>query len=232
MRFDWLRDPVVSPRVLAEIGVEAGRIHVTGDDAVPSAGGQAPCPDAGPIGFNLRQAPYSDITMDLADAIAGVVGRAAIGLGQAIQVLPANLEAPSDTAATCMPLRRTGFASPNPFISTLDALLGAITRCRIVVTASYHIAVFALAKGRPVVALARSGHYRQKLGGLVKMFGPSCRLIELDDAFEATLRDSILSFWAEADTHAAQLHRAAKRQLALQEAFWNRLPQLVNTRDK
>ena len=47
--------------------------------------------------------------------------------------------------------------------STIDDVLTAIADCRVVVTGSYHAAVFALSMGVPAVGLAASRYYARQV---------------------------------------------------------------------
>jgi polysaccharide pyruvyl transferase WcaK-like protein len=221
------RDPGVSPRVLAQLGVPEDQINVTGDDAIMAAGAPEPCPPAGSLGFNLRKARYAGIDDGMAEALAGIVARASAELGAPVQVLPTNVSRPSDAADTCEALERVGFPCPEPAVASLDDLLAALTRCRVVITASFHVAALALAKGRPVAALARSAHYRQKLSGLADLFGPACRIVDLDGPFEPALTQTITTFWSEANSYETGLRQAVERQHALQEDFWDALAEIL-----
>ena len=46
------------------------------------------------------------------------------------------------------------------------AIIKRIGRCRVVVTGSYHVAVFALSQGIPAICLANSEYYEIKFRGL------------------------------------------------------------------
>ena len=53
----------------------------------------------------------------------------------------------------------------SPIVSPED-VINCIARTRLVLTGSYHAAVFALAMGRPAICVAASGYYRSKFYGL------------------------------------------------------------------
>jgi polysaccharide pyruvyl transferase WcaK-like protein len=54
-----------------------------------------------------------------------------------------------------------------------------VSRCRVVVTGSYHAGVFALAQGIPVVATAASRYYHDKFSGLADLFGGGGDIVDV-----------------------------------------------------
>ena len=97
-----------------------------------------------------------------------------------------------DSPAATPPLGR--FASP-------WALARQVGRCRIVVSGAYHVAVFALAQGIPVVGLSSSRYYDDKFEGLAAMFGTGLELVRLDgDDVEDRLRCDAQHMVARAGT--------------------------------
>jgi colanic acid/amylovoran biosynthesis protein len=105
-----------------------------------------------------------------------------------------------------------------------------VSLCRVVVTASYHAAVFALSQGIPVVALAKSEYYVDKFLGLIDQFGVGCEVIFLSDQhLEEKLIESIRQKWSKADSLRAELLTNAKHQVELGQAAYKRLYELVSS---
>ena len=107
---------------------------------------------------------------------------------------------------------------------TLDSpekLIQQIGNCRIVITGSYHAAVFALALGIPVVALCNSPYYDWKFKGLATQFGAGLVLVPArDSAFKTKLADAARELWEGAPELKPGLIGAARKQLvAAREAF-------------
>ena len=50
-------------------------------------------------------------------------------------------------------------------LATPDALIAVVADCRVIVTGSYHAAVFGLARGVPAVCLTRLSYYDAKFAG-------------------------------------------------------------------
>jgi colanic acid/amylovoran biosynthesis protein len=104
-------------------------------------------------------------------------------------------------------------------------------RCRLVVTATFHAAVFALAQGIPVVALANSTMYEGKLLGLADEFGSGCEVILLDDKqLKEKLTNAIATAWQSAEQVRPQLLQAAARQIETGQAAYQRIFELVESK--
>jgi polysaccharide pyruvyl transferase WcaK-like protein len=117
-------------------------------------------------------------------------------------------------------------------VGSPEQVLGRVARCRVVVTGSYHAGVFALAMGVPVVALAASAYYQDKMGGLAHQFGADgCRVVALDgpDA-PAALADAVAAQWAGAERLRPALLAAAERQAAAGRDAYRRLAEMVGRR--
>lgn len=105
----------------------------------------------------------------------------------------------------------------SPPIASLDTPAGVIaevSRCRVVVTGSYHAAVFALAQGIPVVGIAASQYYVDKFSGLADLFGGGCDVVRIDvpDA-GAALEAAIEKAWATAPHLREALLKSAEAQI-------------------
>jgi polysaccharide pyruvyl transferase WcaK-like protein len=90
-----------------------------------------------------------------------------------------------------------------------------------VVTGAYHLAVFALSQGIPVVAMTSSRYYDDKFLGLADMFGVGLTLVRLDDAsLERELANGISRSWEQAPSVREELRARARQQIdACHEAF-------------
>jgi polysaccharide pyruvyl transferase WcaK-like protein len=108
-----------------------------------------------------------------------------------------------------------------------------IQLCRLVVTGSYHAAVFALAQGISAIGLARSSYYLQKFQGLADQFGRGCHVVHLGDpALPATFARTADEAWSAAEHLRPQLLAAAAHQIELSRAAYARLRTLVAARSK
>jgi len=154
------------------LGVARRVLTVTGDDALELVDPAAPCPEP-LIGVNLRVTPYAGVTDGAAAAVGATLRACARRRGAGLLGLPVSLAPGADDADA---LRRSldvpGAASGLvvPEVRSPADLAAAAARCRVVVTGSYHAAVFALARGVPTVALSGSAYYDAKLGDLRALF--------------------------------------------------------------
>jgi colanic acid/amylovoran biosynthesis protein len=230
-----VRESKASVPLLRSLGVDPSRLVVTGDDAIELA-----MPDGASrsartgierraIGVNVRVAPYagvapallSDIKTALSDA-AGARSARLVGIpiahhggGMDLDTLRELLEA-EDGAAQ---------------LDTPGAVIDRIGECRVVVTGSYHGAVFALARGIPAVALVKSPYYAAKMTGLADQFGLGCDVVRLDAAdLKTTLRDAIDRAWDSADQVEGPLLEAAAAQVRRGRTAYGRLRDLCSSK--
>ena len=164
----WIgcREGAEGPSLLREWGVPQSRIVITGDAALPGAHRNSRSQMGNNIGLSLRLSQYSGLDEDFPPKLEQPFLRLAEAYGAKLVPIPISLEGPSDLRV----LERF-CGSPLEFDSfSPTSLAAAISSCRVVVTGTYHAAVFALGQGIPVVALAESLHYRTKMGGLQAMF--------------------------------------------------------------
>ncbi|MEU0542770.1 polysaccharide pyruvyl transferase family protein, partial [Nocardia sp. NPDC005978] len=99
-----------------------------------------------------------------------------------------------------------------------------VARCRVLVTGAYHLAVFALSQGIPVVALTSTEYYDDKFLGLAEMFGGGVRLIHLDDPdLGELLAAAVRAAWDEAEEVREPLRAGADEQVAASRAGFERL---------
>jgi polysaccharide pyruvyl transferase WcaK-like protein len=146
---------------------------VTGDDALELAGAGRLA--VGPaLGVNLRAAAYTGLESGVARQIASVVAAAAAEACLPMRGLPISWHcdgedwrALADAFGTDSVIARTG-----RLVRDLPSLTAAVAECRVVVTSSYHAAVFALARGIPAVGISLTPYYDGKFGGLRELYGP------------------------------------------------------------
>jgi polysaccharide pyruvyl transferase WcaK-like protein len=216
-----IREARTSPALLAELGVAPANVRVTGDDAIElahaalerRAGNEA---RSRCIGVNVRVAPYAAVERELLgslkQALAGSSWRhearlvpvpiAHHGGGMDVETLRHLLDGADDGGA--------GLTTPQQVIERVG-------ECRVVVTGSYHGAVFALAQGIPVVALARSEYYVNKMAGVAGQFGAGCEIVRLDTPASTLVKQLTLAIdraWTTADAVREPLVAAAVDQIA------------------
>ena len=130
--------------------------------------------------MNLRISDYSGVTESIATSIGDQLRQAAALTSASIVPIPISAVTEEDDRRSIERFitgTTSGDVSSRP--STIDDVLTAIADCRVVVTGSYHAAVFALSMGVPAVGLAASQYYVEKFLGLADQFGPGCEVVEV-----------------------------------------------------
>lgn len=189
-----VRDPA-SGQLAAELtGMDVASFPITGDDALDLAFRVHRDLPGQSLGLNLRLAPYSGLrpegdqsTSDLSAALRTAVRP----MGAVISPLCIHRE---DMTAVKMILGKPGslrVEADHPF--TVPGLIEAISRCRMVITGSYHGAVLALGQGIPALCLSRSDYYQRKFSGLSEQFPDSCHVVDLTEA------DALVHFGEQAE---------------------------------
>lgn len=228
--FIAVRERVSSLPLLHSLGVPPDRITVTGDDGIAFAWSRRPERIGNAIGVNVRDARYSEIPPSVLAAVARAVTEAASNSDAPVVGLPISRYSDEDDRGT---LRKMfGDSLDPPDVAMPAHFMSLLSRCRVVVTGSYHVAVFALSTGLPAVTMARSEYYRNKFRGLTDMFGPACRVEELRGPdLEGRLRRAIDNAIETADEARRDLLDAAERQIALSARAFDRLASLVEGRE-
>jgi colanic acid/amylovoran biosynthesis protein len=222
-----LRESRRGPGLLASLGVDPANVVVTGDDAIELAfpappRDQPPAAAGKKIGVNVRVAPYSDVEQAALAALRQALAAAARAHDACLVPVPISQGAGMDVEAL-----RGLLGDAGDEVAALDTPRQAIERiggCRVMVTGSYHGAVFALAQGIPAVALARSRYYVDKMSGLAQQFGLGCEIVGLEGGDLSTrLAAAIDRAWADADRVRAPLLERAAAQVESSRAAYQRL---------
>jgi colanic acid/amylovoran biosynthesis protein len=221
-----LREKVVGRPLLLSLGVEPDRIATTGDDALELAFRVEPAPTPGTrLGFNLRLARYSRVDQGSADMIGAAILDAA--QRHATEPLPIAIslhpkEQDDAVAARLLSRPVEGEAPDSPL-----GVVERIQRCRIVVTGSYHAAVFALAQGIMVVGITQSPYYDAKFLGLKDQFQGLVGIVSVDRDVRARLTYEIDRSWQTADEVRPRLLELAALQVEQARSAYERLGELV-----
>jgi colanic acid/amylovoran biosynthesis protein len=184
------------------VGDRQDPFPVTGDDALDIAYRTRSETLGTGLGLNLRFAPYSGLSEDdlplLKSRLESILASQA---GSEDEVVPLAIH-PSDTKATSAWMTSTGLTpSALHHDGTVPDLLGALSRCRLVITGSYHGAVLALGQGIPALCLHRSEYYRRKFTGLAQQFPQSCFLSDLANEEDmARLPATVDALWNGAES--------------------------------
>jgi polysaccharide pyruvyl transferase WcaK-like protein len=117
-------------------------------------------------------------------------------------------------------------------VRDITSLATAVADCRIVVTSSYHAAVFALARGIPAVGISSTPYYDGKFGGLRALYGP--RAVSVLAVSQAGWPDRMRSLVRAAvelddDARAAVAERSAELA-SMSRGVYEALFELVESR--
>ena len=226
-----LREALVGPELLMGLGVEPERVVVTGDDAV-ALGLQEARDDWGSgLGVCLRNAPYSPVSVPASDAVRQAVQFEARRVSASLVPLFVSEYQREDRRAT-LPVVQ-GYPdvvrSLSPYAGA-RALVRRVSCCRVVVTGAYHLAVFALSQGIPVVGLTSSRYYDAKFAGLANMFGGlGLSVTSLEHPqLRAELAQLIAEAWRSGPELRGQLRERAAEQARASEDAYRRVFDLVD----
>ena len=213
--------------LLRELGVPLDHVVVTGDDAISLACSHSGLASGSAIGLNIRNADYAQVGPDkMEDACRAVEQLAgALATKVAIVEISETEDSPASIRRLADHAERSNGSSP----SELDQVLDRIATCRVMVTCSYHAAVFALAMGIPVVAMYSSAYYEHKLHGVADQFSAGCIVLDMNaSTFAADLVGATQELWHMDQTAREALRRRGVEQAELSENAYGRFGQICD----
>jgi polysaccharide pyruvyl transferase WcaK-like protein len=230
------REARTSPALLAELGVASSNVRVTGDDAIELAyaglerrrgpeNARPPC-----IGVNVRVAPYAAVDRELLGSLEQALAVSSGRHGASLVPVPIAHHGGGMDVETLRHLLG-GSDDGGAALTTPQQVIERVGQCRVVVTGSYHGAVFALAQGIPVVALARSEYYVNKMAGVAGQFGAGCEIVRLDTPASTLVEQLTLAVdraWSGADAVRTPLLAAAASQIAAGRRAYQDLLSIVS----
>jgi colanic acid/amylovoran biosynthesis protein len=231
LRVIGLREGLASVPILRAHRVPQECVQVTGDDALLLATKGARPRTGTAIGANVRVASYSRIDASVGSQVLAITRKAASRRGVPAVALPVeHNKAASDLEA----IRRRG-TSPADYtvgdeyadVHSPRELAERVARCRVVVTGSYHAAVFGLAAGVPAICMTNSPYYDGKFQGLAALFPGGCRLVHHGPLLERELTEAIDSAWETTEASRDAIHSAALVQVGKADQIYERFKSLV-----
>jgi colanic acid/amylovoran biosynthesis protein len=224
-----IREENLTRPLLTCLGVPSEKVLMTGDDAIEPAYLARKDQIGNGIGLSLRVAAYTNFNQSHIAAIRPTILTAARKYRAELISAPIDAnDADKEYVSELMKGYSRTSSSWRNFEST-SGIIKRIGRCRIMITGTFHGAVFAISQGIPVIGLANSTEYRNKLYGLAAEFGTDgCQIIMLqDENLEENLMKAIDFAWASAERLRFQLLKNAKRQIDLSHAAYQRIYSLV-----
>jgi colanic acid/amylovoran biosynthesis protein len=227
-----IRERRYGETLLENLGVHPDRIMTTGDDAIEIAYRERrDSPMGRRLGFNLRIARYSHVDPQAAEAAGAAVRDAA--LRHAAEPLAIAISSHPNERDAEVTARLLGIPVDGDEVDTPQEVVSRIQQCRLVVTGSYHAAVFALAQGIPAIGLTSSSYYDAKFYGLQDQFGGLLDVVPLSGGdLPGRLGTTIDHVWQSAEEKRAPLRELAAGQLEAGRRAYARLGDLLSTRDE
>ena len=229
-----VRETLHSLPLLLELGVSPKQIVVTGDDAIEPAYDARRETVGTLLGVNFRVAEYAGITQADVDRLRRPMRALAAKLATKLVALPVcivnSVEQSSDATVASHLVDPKVEGTDDQIPQTPAALIERISGCRVVVTGSYHAAVFALAQGIPAVCVYNTEYYGNKFRGLADEFGEGCDVIDKARSdFQPALMAAIESAWGRAEGLRASLRLQAVRQIHAQRKAYDRLSDIIGS---
>ncbi len=219
-----------SLELLQSLGVSASRILTTGDEALELAYASRSTESGQGLGANIRFMASAWTDENDVNSIRPVLHEFARRHEVPIIPLPIAIHRGTRDDLAIKELL-TGFDEQSDGGKGLDSPLKVIQQvagCRVVVTGAYHAAVFALAQGIPVVALAKSDYFSRKLLGLADQFGEGCQIVFLKEPdLPARLHAAIEKAWQNADEMRERLQSIALRHIELSRRSYEQIQSLA-----
>lgn len=220
LRVLGLREDQLGKDLALELGAKPAALTITGDDAlgvIPDKG----LADGHALGVNLRVADYAGVGSSDAQAISSLLLRSAQDFAAPIEALPISRQ-PADSDVAAIDALMTGTSGRNDAslseLPTTNALATSAANCRVIVTGSYHAAVFGLGQGVPAVCLTKSAYYDAKFAGLKALFPTACSVLSVAEPdFGISLTKAVADAWhlprsaREAALHSAISQRESGR---------------------
>lgn len=234
-RLDYIliREECSTRPLLDSLNVPPSKVFMTGDDAIELAY-RARKPQLGTgIGLSLRVAHYTGLKQEHIEAIRLIVIEKAKGNSAELIAAPIDV---NDTDKHFTEQVMEGYSLSSSSWRKFEMpedIIDRISKCRIMISGTFHGAVFALSQGIPVIGLAITDEYHKKLSGLTSEFGTDgCRVIHLGvNDKEQRLAEAIDLAWKSADLLRPQLLRNAQRQIESGTAAYKKIYDLLNPRN-
>jgi polysaccharide pyruvyl transferase WcaK-like protein len=206
-------------------GCKGDQLRIGGDDGLAYPDRVANPARSEAVGVSIRLADYAGIQQPFDPRWEGLkykIAHAAEMLGASLLPVPVEV-------GDLKVVEKSFGLNPEPdYSGEIDELIRSISECRLVVTGSYHSAVFALAMGIPAICLVFSDYYAAKFEGLAEQYPVGCltfdpRTMELD-AFETFVK----STWMLAKSMSGGIASTSRSLVALNHAHYRYFSKLLH----
>jgi colanic acid/amylovoran biosynthesis protein len=215
-----LRESLYGPDLMHRAQARPGQCTVTGDDAVEMSWQRRAAAPGYALGFSLRKVAYSEVEQTHLAQTAQALKALIKTLGTKVVPLPISFndhERDDEIIAQVL-----GIPPPAHPMDDPETLISATSECRVLLTGTYHAAVFALAQGIPCVCFYVSNYYRLKMVGLARQFPGGCEVVDLKSpgAIEQLVKNT-LRFWESTGPQLrASLLKSAEAQVQTGQGFY------------
>ncbi|MDZ7319277.1 MAG: polysaccharide pyruvyl transferase family protein [candidate division KSB1 bacterium] len=227
-----IREEKLTRPLLDSLDMPSEKILMTGDDAIELAFVAREENLGNGIGISLRVTSYTDVNAQHLDTIRPVILNAARKYNAPLVAAPIDTNEDDRKYIADLARGYTRIEKSWKRFESTGEVIKRISRCRIMISGTFHGAVFAISQGIPVIALAKSTEYANKISGLATEFGEQgCQIIKLDDArLEENLASAIDFAWNSAEQLRPRLLKEAKRQIDLGYAAYQKVFSLVESK--
>lgn len=219
-----IREGRSSRPLLHQLGVSDQRILLTGDDAIELAYEHRRREMGRAVGVNVRIAYYAQTDGAMLDPLRLALSTAARRYSAPLVPVPISRQPGgahrhNAERADAIAIRELLEGIPHGSVQGSEPespadVIRDVGRCRVVVTGSYHGAVFALSQGIPAIAVMRSRYYRAKFLGLAEQFEGDVQIVDMSESgWGQRLETAIDIAWQSADGVRPRLLDAARRQI-------------------
>jgi colanic acid/amylovoran biosynthesis protein len=219
--------------LLESLNIPSEKIILTGDDAIEMTYNKRLNKLGYGIGVSMRVAHYTQIGANHIGNMRASLHAAARKFSASLISIPISSSyQESDTTQINKLLH--GYSPKTANWRKFETPLEVIRRtgkCKVVVTSTYHGAIFALGQGIPVVGVAKSDEYFDKLSELADEFPSGIHVLRLNtERFPDQLLSAINSAWSIAEEVRPSLLENAIRQINWSRAGYQRLQDMMHTK--
>ncbi|GIK75326.1 MAG: hypothetical protein BroJett021_43140 [Chloroflexota bacterium] len=227
--FIMIREERVARPILDAIGVPRDKVLMTGDDAIELAYNAHKKELGQGIGLSLRIAHYTAVDEEHVNRIRPVLHRVASRFRAELVAAPIDVNEADMTYIEAVMKGYSKVSKNWRKYEFPEDIIRRVGRCRVMVSGTFHGAVFALGQGIPVVALSKSVYQTIKAAGLAAEFGESgCQVIDVSDVnLEKRLEEALNFAWSSAVDLRPRLMRNAKRQIDLGNDAYTKIFDMV-----
>jgi polysaccharide pyruvyl transferase WcaK-like protein len=220
----FVRETLTAPRLLESLGVAPERIVFTGDDALELAFRIRTKLFGNSIGISVRVADYTEVGNLQLELLRDALDKVRNKYNAPFVALPiSHTTNELDDKVIRQFYVKDGLVDFRRFDSPVD-IIKKTGRCRLVVTGTYHGAVFALAQGIPVIGVVKSEMYVDKFKGLAEEYGEGCQIIHLDDPnFIENMSAIVDLLWDRAEEFRPHLLASTERQIKLGRTAYEKI---------